>query len=81
MGTPAPVSSLVPLITIVASSSLLLAPSCLIPILIVVIAASSLVPLSLIALALSLALLLLLRLQEHCVENVLDALEVIGGAL
>ena len=42
---------------------------------------SSLVPLSLIALALTLALFLWLRLQEHRVKDVQDALEVVGGAL
>ena len=79
MGTPAPVSSLVPPITIVASSPLLLTPSCLV--LVIMPSVSSLVPLSLIALALTLALFLWLRLQEHRVKDVQDALEVVGGAL
>ena len=81
MGTPAPVSSLIPPTTVVASLPLLMTPSCLIPILIVISLTSPLVPLSLVALALSLALLLLLRLQEHGIEDILDALEVVGGAL
>ena len=65
LGTLAPITPLVAPTSVVASFPLLMTPSCLIPILIVVIAASSLVPFPLVALALTLALLLWLRLQEY----------------